>query len=131
MVFAPLALAQTRVLSVENAWIMIPPPGASEAAAYVTIRAGSAADRLLGVSCDCAARADLHEMSMNGAVMSMRALRYGVATDANETLAFGPHGIHIMLVGLSAPLTEGQSVPLRLSFRDAGAVTVTAIVRRR
>jgi hypothetical protein len=128
MAFAPLAQAQT-ALTVENAWIMTPPPGASEAAAYVTIRSGPA-DRLLSVSCDCAARADLHEMSMNGAVMTMRPLRYGLATPANASLAFGPHGTHIMLTGLTAPLREGQSVPLRLTFRDAGAVTATAIVRR-
>jgi|CXWL01.1.fsa_nt_gi copper(I)-binding protein len=130
MVVAPLAVAQSRALSVENAWIMTPSPGASEAAAYVTIRSGPAADRLLSVSCDCAARADLHEMSMNGAVMTMRLLRYGIAADANATLTFGPHGIHIMLVGLTAPLLEGQAVPLRLTFREAGVVTVAASVRR-
>jgi hypothetical protein len=131
LAFAPLAQAQTRALSVENAWIMTPPPGATEAAAYLTIHSGPVADRLLSVSCECAARADLHEMLMNGAVMSMRPLRYGVATTANGTLVFGPHGVHIMLTELTAPLSEGQSVPLRLTFRDAGIVATTAIVRRR
>ncbi|HCK83311.1 MAG TPA: hypothetical protein DHW63_01950 [Hyphomonadaceae bacterium] len=128
--FAAATPAAAQAITVEIAWIMTPPPGASEASAFVTVRA-SADDRLLGVSCECAVRADLHEMSMNGSAMSMRPLRYGAPVFANAPLTMGPHGIHIMLTGITAPLRQGQFVPLRLTFRDAGIVTANAEVRRR
>ena len=128
--FAAATPAAAQAIAVENAWIMTPPPGATEASAFVTARA-SADDRLLSVSCACAARADLHEMSMNGSAMSMRPLRYGAPVSANAPLIMGPHGIHIMLTGITAPLQQGQVIPLRLTFRDAGIVTANAEVRRR
>jgi copper(I)-binding protein len=109
---------------------MTPPPAATEAGAYLTIRA-SADDRLLSVACACAARALLHEMRMDGATMRMRSLPYGLSLAAGSVLTMSPHGAHVMLIGLAAPLTEGQAVPLRLNFRDAGVVEVVAVVRRR
>ena len=121
--------AQAALVAGENAWIMTPPPGATEASAYLTIRA-SADDRLLSVSCACAARAQLHEMHMDGAVMRMRPLPYGVSIAAGSVLSMSPHGTHIMLLGLAAPLNLGQAVPLRLTFRDAGVVEIVAEVRR-
>ena len=35
-----------------------------------------------------------------------------------------PGGIHLMLMGLTAPLKKGESVPLTLTFAKAGAATV-------
>ena len=128
--FAAATLASAQAITVENAWIMTPAPTATEAGAYLTIRA-NAGDRLLSVACACAARAQLHEMRMDGAVMRMRTLPYGVTLAAGSALAMSPHGAHIMLVGLAPPLREGQTVPLRLTFRDAGVVEVVATVRRR
>ena len=129
LMFALPAWAQAPNLVVEDAWIMTPPAGAREAVAYVTVRA-ALDDRLLGVACACAARAELHEMNMQGTTMAMRPLRYGAPISADIALRMGPHGVHIMLVGLTAPLPEGQTVPLRLTFRDAGVIAVTAAVRR-
>lgn len=124
------AVAQTSRPRVEDAWIMTPPPGATEAAAYMLVR-GARGDRLLSVSCECAARAELHDMRSQDGVMIMRALPYGMAPAPTGVLRLSPSGAHIMLVGLAAPLTDGARVPLRLTFRSAGVVPVTAIVRRR
>lgn len=121
--------AAAQAIVVENAWIMTPPAAATEASAYVTVRA-EGEDRLLSVSCACAARADLHQMDMQGATMTMRALRYGAPVSARAPLVMSPHGVHIMLTGIVAPLQDGQSVPLRLTFRTAGVVDATAEVRR-
>lgn len=129
LIFALPAHAQAPSLVVEDAWIMTPPSSAQEAAAYVTVRAARD-DRLLSVACACAARGELHEMSMDGATMTMRPLRYGAPVTVSQPLRMGPHGIHIMLVGLTTPLLEGQAVPLRLTFREAGVVTVAVSVRR-
>lgn len=124
------AWAQARAPMAEDAWIMAPPSGVSEAAAYMTIR-NARGDSLLSVACDCAARTELHDMSVENGVMRMRPLRYGVAAAPTGVIRFAPSGKHIMLVGLVSPLQEGEQVMLRLTFRNAGVVTVSASVRRR
>ena len=40
-----------------------------------------------------------------------------------------PGGYHLMLFDLKRALRTGQSIPLVLTFRDAGKVSVTATVR--
>ncbi len=122
------ATAQNSAPIVESAWIMAPPPGASEAAAYVSVRNASG-DRLLGVSCDCAARADLHDMRIVDGVMQMRPLRYGLAASEAGALSLRVGGAHIMLVGLANRLRAGDRVMLRLTFEDAGVVVAEAVVR--
>jgi periplasmic copper chaperone A len=127
-----LALAITHpafALRVENAWVMTPPAGARDAAAFVNVN-DAAGDRLVRVSCACAARAELHEMSMSGATMTMRPLPDGIVVPGGG-LRMGPHGVHVMLLGLSEALTEGDDVQLRLEFETAGTVAVSAVVRRR
>jgi copper(I)-binding protein len=39
-----------------------------------------------------------------------------------------PGGIHLMLIELSAPLKEGDTLSLTLNFEQAGALTVEATV---
>ena len=127
-----LALAVTYpafALRAENAWVVTPPSGAREAAAFVNVN-DAAGDRLVRVSCTCSARAELHEMSMAGATMTMRPLTDGAEIPAGG-LRMGPHGVHIMLIGLSSPLNDGDQVQLHLEFRSASPVVVTAMVRRR
>lgn len=119
--------AQTAVPAVEDAWIMTPPPGATEAAAYLTLR-NVGGDRLLSVSCDCAARADLHNMSVVDGVMQMRPLRYGIAAD-NGVVVLSPSGAHIMLVGLAESLRDGDRVRLRLTMQNTGVLSAEAVVR--
>ena len=41
-----------------------------------------------------------------------------------ETLTAEPGGLHLMLVDLRTPLVKGATVPLVLTFKDAGEVTV-------
>lgn len=124
------AAAQTPAITIENAWIMTPPPGADVAGAYMMITSARP-DRLLAVTCACAGEAALHEMSMQGGVMRMRQLRYGIALPARRAVTLSAAGLHVMLTELTAPLAEGQRVHLRLTFRDAGDIGVDAVVRRR
>jgi copper(I)-binding protein len=39
-------------------------------------------------------------------------------------------GMHLMLIGLKAPLKEGDSFPMTLQFERAGTVEVKVIVDR-
>ena len=47
---------------------------------------------------------------------------------AGERVVFEPGGLHLMLMGLAAPLREGETFPLTLRFEDGAPVTVTVPV---
>jgi copper(I)-binding protein len=124
-VVAPPSQAAGRI-EIGQPWARATPGMAQIGAVYLTIRS-PAADRLVSVSSPVAAAAELHEHAMAGMVMKMRRLP-GVAIPAGRTVALAPGGMHIMLVGLKAPLREGQSFALTLTFAKAGPQTVTVMV---
>jgi copper(I)-binding protein len=97
-------------------------------AAYVTI-VSPTADRLTAVSSPVAKKVELHTMSMEGGVMRMRPLA-AIDIPAGQTGTLSPGGMHIMLLGLTQPLREGQSFPLTLSFDHAGPRQVTVAIEK-
>jgi len=74
--------------------------------------------RLVGASSPAAPAVEVHEMSMENDVMKMRPVA-GIDLPAGQMVALKPGGYHIMLMGLTAPLHAGASVPLTLSFEAA------------
>src|SRR5215469_8160071 len=128
LVVASAALAQTNQLDVNNAWARATPGKAENGAAYLTIQSPTP-DRLLTVSSPVARKAELHTMSMEGMVMKMRPLA-GVDIPAGQPVTLKPGGQHVMLLGLDAPLREGQSFPLTLTFEKAGTLTVTVVIEK-
>lgn len=98
-------------------------------AVYLTIvNRGDGADRLVGASTPTAARAELHEATMDGGVMRMRE-REDVKVGAHESVTFAPGGLHLMLMGLHRPLAAGETIPLTLTFEKAGAVHLEVPVK--
>lgn len=126
------AASQSRAsaLSVEQAWAAPTPAGIDVSAGYLTITNGSGAeDRLLSATSPRAARVEIHEMSMDGSVMRMRAVE-NLAVPAGQAVEFAPGGMHLMFFGVNEPFTQGQNVPVRLTFETAGQIDVTLPVRR-
>jgi periplasmic copper chaperone A len=99
-------------------------PMAKSGAVYLTfINHGKDRDALLSISSDVATHTEAHQTSVEDGVMKMRALdRLEIAPE--ETVAFAPGGHHIMLMGLKAPMKDGDTVSLVLTFEKAGAVEV-------
>jgi len=128
LAIASAALAQPTQLEVNNAWAGATPGKAENGAAYLTIQSPTA-DRLVSVSSPVAKKAELHSMSMQGAVMKMRPID-GLDVPAGQPVALKPGGEHIMLMGLNQQLHEGQSFPLTLDFEKAGPRTVTVTVEK-
>ena len=128
LVLATAALAQTNQLEVTSAWARATPAKAENGVAYLTIRSPTP-DRLVSVSSPVAKKAELHTMSMEGMVMKMRPLA-GLDIAAGQPVTLKPGGEHIMLLGLSEPLREGQSFPLTLTFEKAGMREVTVAVEK-
>ncbi len=115
-------------LEVDNAWARATPGKSNVGAAYLTIQSPSA-DKLVAASTPVAKKAELHTMTMTGMVMKMRPLA-AVDIPAGQPVKLAPGGMHIMLMGLKAPLKAGQSFPLTLTFDKAGSRTVNVAVEK-
>ena len=130
MAAAPvMASAQAPAPQVQasNAWSRATPGGASTGAVYLTL-SSPAGDTLTGASSPVAKTASVHEMNMDGNVMRMRPVSGGLPLPAGRPVMLQPGGYHIMLEGLKAPLKQGQTVPLHLTFAKSAPVDVTATV---
>ncbi|MBB5660958.1 copper chaperone PCu(A)C [Brevundimonas halotolerans] len=103
------------------------PNGRDLTGCYMTL-AATTDDRLVSVSTDAAGKAEIHEMSTAGGVMTMAEMTDGLPLPAGEVTALQPGGNHIMLMQVTAPLAEGDTVDLALTFADAAPVTVSARV---
>ena len=89
---------------------------------YLTVANwGAAPDELIGATCTCAREVQLHLMSMSGSVMSMRRVS-ALTVPAHGKLELKPGGAHLMVLGLKAPIKDGDKVNMTLTFRRAGQV---------
>ena len=84
---------------------------------------------LTGVSTNAAKRAELHThiMSDHG-VMQMRPVVGGISVPAHGTEELKPGGLHIMMMGLTSPLSEGEVFDITLTFSDGSSGTVSVEV---
>ncbi|MBC8035836.1 MAG: copper chaperone PCu(A)C [Rhizobiales bacterium] len=99
-------------------------PKASSAAAYIKlVNRGAETDRLLSITTDGAAMAQLHETKSLDGVISMSAVEI-LELPPGQTAEMKPGGLHIMLMGLKAPLKKGGTLSLDLNFEKAGKITV-------
>jgi len=128
ILFASAAAAQSGTVEIKNAWARATPGGAQTAAAYVTLQS-TTGDRLTGASTPVAKMAEIHSMSMDNGVMKMRQVD-GIDVPAGQPVTLKPNGYHIMLMGLTQPLKEGQTFPLTLTFAKAGSENVTVTVEK-
>ena len=112
-------------IEVKAPWSRATVPGASVAAGYLAIEnKGAEADRLTGATTAAAEKVEIHEMSMEGDIMKMRAVPEGVEIRPGETVTLKPGGVHLMLIGLKQRLLPGATVPVTLSFARAGQIAV-------
>jgi len=117
-------------LVVAQAWSRASPGGAQVAAGYFTVEnRGSVPERLLSGTTEVAKKVEIHEMAIAGGIMTMRPMEGGLIIEPGKTVKFAPGGRHLMFVGLTAPLQEGEQVPVLLSFELAGRVAVPFAVQ--
>lgn len=66
--------------------------------------------------------------TMSGGMMGMREIS-SLTLPAGEEVTLEPGGYHIMLMDLAGPISEGDTVPVTLTFEKAGEITVEAEAR--
>jgi len=127
---APTEQPAPAAITISNAWIRQPPPGAAVAGAYLRLHnPGTHADRLLNIETGAAERVEIHEMQMAFGMMQMREITGGLPLPAGETTELSPGGLHLMLIAPKLELTAGDEVGMNLTFEHAPAQTVVFQVR--
>ena len=107
-------------LTVDHPWARASAGLMKTGAAYLTItNDGEQADRLIGLATPVAERAALHTVTMDGSVARMRPLQ-AVEIKPGEPAVLEAGGMHVMLIGLRAPLEEGETFPMTLTFEKMG-----------
>ena len=98
-------------------------------AAYMTLEThGDAVDRLIKAASPVAKSVGLHTHIMENDVARMRPVE-AIEVAPGEPTVLRPGGLHLMVMGLSAKLEEGGTLPVTLTFEQAGEVTVDLPVR--
>ncbi|MDX1400928.1 MAG: copper chaperone PCu(A)C [Kiloniellales bacterium] len=123
------AMAGKEGLHAAHAWARASAGQAQTAAAYLVIHMNAdESDRLLSIHSPVAKKAELHTHIEENGVMKMRPLGQ-VEIGPQEKRIFKPGGDHVMLIGLHAPLREGESFPLTLVFENAGEIEIEVSIK--
>lgn len=115
------ASLSAQTVAVTDAWARSTVPGQQATGVFMKITAKEGA-RLVAVSTPVAGVAEVHEMKMQGEVMTMRALPAGLDLPAGKTVELKPGGYHLMLMDLKGALPRGARIALTLVLRDGKGV---------
>lgn len=127
--FAVASAASADILITDSYARSASPMARSGAVFMVIENTGAEDDRLVDARTDFAKRVELHtHIAGDGGVMQMRHVPDGFVVPAEGTHMLARGGDHVMLMGLSGPLKQGESIEVTLVFEEAGEVVVTVPV---
>lgn len=116
------ARAQGGSVTVTAPWTRAAGAGAT-GVGYMSIRNAGPADRIVAARTPAARVVELHSHICDGDVMRMRPVA-AIELPAGEEIRLAPGGLHLMLIGLAAPLRRGERVPVTLVLERGGEVQV-------
>ncbi|WP_138934502.1 copper chaperone PCu(A)C [Roseovarius arcticus] len=112
-------------ITVEDAYVRSASPTAKTGAAFMQVVNDGEDDRLIGAASPAANVVQLHTHIEGGdGVMQMKHVEEGFDVPAGTTLSMERGGKHVMMMGLTAPLAQGDVVPVTLTFEKAGDITI-------
>ncbi len=94
------------------------------AAFFMIQNSGDEDDRLIGAESDIAKRVELHTHIEDGDVMRMVEVEEGFPVPAGGMHALKRGGDHVMFMGLTRPMEQGDSIAVTLVFEKAGRIEV-------
>ena len=105
-------------LIISDAWVRATPPGKMMTAGYASLENVSKdIITITGVSAEIAGHTSLHETRIEHDRSTMRPVAQ-LSIKAGERVSLKPGGLHIMLMKLSEPLTDGQSIDICLELEN-------------
>lgn len=121
-----LSTAALAEITVQDAYVRSSTPSSPTGAAFMGLmNSGAEDDRLVAASSDVAGRVELHTHTedANG-VMRMGEVEGGIPVPASKTVMLKRGGLHVMFMGLTAPLVQDSEIDVTLTFEKAGVVQV-------
>lgn len=116
-------------VTIADGWIKATDEDMSAAFGTLT-NSGSSDVTVVSAQTDVAGMVELHETVENEAgEMIMREIEGGFSIPADGSLLLEPGADHIMLMGLTGPLTAGDEVTVTLTFSDDSTYEFTAPVK--
>ena len=105
-------------LIISDAWVRATPPGEMMTAGYASLEnISKEVITITGVSAEAAGHTSLHETRIERDRSTMRPVAK-LSIKAGERVSLKPGGLHIMLMKLSEPLTDGQSIDICLELEN-------------
>jgi periplasmic copper chaperone A len=121
------ALPAAADVTVNGAWVRGTVTGQKVTGAFMQLTSPTAT-ALVNVTTPVARTAEVHEMKNEGGVMRMKAIDR-LALPAATAVDLKPGGYHVMLFDLKQPLSEGDVVPMTLTFEDSAGRRSTLEVK--
>lgn len=123
------ALASAHMV-IEDAYARASSPIAVSGAAFMTIFNHSEMDdRLIGVTSTAAERLELHtHITEENGLLRMVEVEEGFAIVAGDTIALERGGMHVMMLGLTNPLVQGEQIEVTFTFEHADPVVQTITI---
>jgi copper(I)-binding protein len=126
---APAAQAITvGSIQIISPWMMAADNGANTAAFMLLKNTGSEVDRLVKVEFDGAMETDIHETKMTNDMMEMSPVE-ALEIPAKGQVELKSGSYHVMMMGLTSAVKNGEKVKLTLTFEKAGSATIEMEVR--
>lgn len=95
-------------------------------AVFLSIDNKGGADKLVAASSKLSQRVELHTHTLDNGVMKMRPVE-AIEIPANSMTQLKSGGYHIMMFDVKSMPEKGSTVPLTLTFENAGDVQIGAI----
>lgn len=124
--FALTSAAMAEGITLRDAYVRVSGAMAKSGAAFMVIEnAGAEADRLVAARSDVAEKVELHTHKQGAdGVMQMVEVPEGFAIPATGAHELARGGDHVMFLGLTRPLVQGDVVQVTLTFEKAGELAV-------
>jgi len=117
-------------ISAVGPFVRLAPPGAQATGAFMVLKNSGDKDvKLVRAASPAAKIVELHDHINDGGVMKMRKVD-AVDIKAKGEAVLKPGSLHVMLIDLTAPMKEGDKIPLTLGFDDGSSKQIEVPVMR-
>lgn len=111
-------------LQIVKPWARSSSAQADIAGGFMTVVNEGETDRLMSASCPAATSIEIHAIRVKGPRLQMQPIEGGLVIPPANQQVLKPRGYHLLMLGLTAPLVAGATLPITLVFEKAGTVTV-------
>ena len=122
-----LAFPALAEVTITDAWVRGTVPAQTSTGAFMKMKSTEDV-KVVAAKSPAAKVVEIHEMSMKGGTMEMRAVA-ALALPAGKTVELRSGGYHVMMMDLAKPLAAGETVPITFTVEGAGGKRTTVEVR--